>query len=33
VTGADGALVPMPLADEDGGPVRRKQRLWRRRTE
>jgi len=33
VTGADGALVPMPLTDEDDGSVLRKQWLWRRRTE
>jgi hypothetical protein len=30
---ADGALVPVPVADEDGAPARPKRRLWSRRTQ
>lgn len=30
---ADGALVPVSLADEDDAPARPKRRLWRRRTQ
>lgn len=33
VVGADGALVPMPIADEDASVARPKRRLWGRRSQ
>lgn len=33
ILGADGALVPIPLADQNEATVRPKRRLWSRRTQ
>lgn len=33
ILGADGALVPMPVSDEDDASARPKRRLWSRRTQ